>query len=133
MSCVGYELAEYDAGPPDDFPSDPIDLTVAADDGDRDPSIDYSYVNLEMTEEQLQEEVNRTVARWAQEEEEEKEEQEYDDHRGRAAMMRRSPTTQAAVGRAMAARGTEVAFFSFFFQTNEFNSVRKNDARCAEH
>ena len=54
-----YELAKYDAGPPGDFRADPIDLTVAADDGDSEESLDYSYVSLEMSEEQLEEELAR--------------------------------------------------------------------------
>ena len=109
-----YEQAKFDAGPPGDFPGDPIDLTVAADAGDRDPTLNYSYVNLEMTEEQLDEEVERTVARW----EEEDDEYEYDEHTGRAAMLRRSPTAEAAVGRAMAARGTEVAYIDSAASSN---------------
>ena len=113
-----YELAKYDAGPPGDFRGDPIDLTVAADDGDRDESLDYSYLNLEMSEEQLEEELARIEARWAQEEEEDEEEQEQDEHRGRAAMMRQSPTDQAAVGKAMAARGVEVAYIDSAASSN---------------
>ena len=78
-----------------------------------------------MTEEQLEEEVDRTVARW----EEEDDEYEYDEHRGRAAMMRRSPTAQAAVGRAMAARGTEVAYIDSAASSNFITAalVRKSD------
>ena len=78
-----------------------------------------------MTEEQLEEEVDRAVARW----EEEDDEQEYDEHRGRAAMMRRSPTAQAAVGRAMAARGTEVAYIDSAASSNFITAalVRKSD------
>ena len=69
------------------------------------------------------EELERIQARWAQEEEEDEEDQEQDEHRGRTAMMRRSPTDQAAVGKAMAARGSEVAYIVSAASSNFITAV----------